>query len=247
MDRAEDYIRRCLSGIPKSKYRKRLQSELADHLALLIRDLETVGYSTDEARTEALRQMGESGALNEGYRAEWLRQPERRRYLIGYTIGTVLGVFLLLVVLWQGVGLIRAAVHRVRPACDLDALAIAAPVYDGGVAVENTRYAYWCNAKGLPEHTDILRTEVFAYNDQVGRYGEIKNLTYYAYLDEAPYGSWVFSFYEDGSGGPNAQNLLTVYRKVGTETAPEWLEALKAEQETRMNAASGSDLNGERR
>ena len=67
MDWAKEYIRRCLSGIPKSEYRNRLQSELADHLALLVSDLEGVGYAPEEARTEALRQMGDAKELNAGY------------------------------------------------------------------------------------------------------------------------------------------------------------------------------------
>ena len=242
MERAEEYIRRCLSGIPKSEYRNRLQSELADHLALLVSDLEGVGYAPEEARTEALRQMGDAGALNEGYRAEWKRQPERRRYLVGYAIGAVLGLFLLLVVLWQGVSFVNAVTHRVKPAHDLDTLALAAFTSDRSVTVDADRFEYWCSAKGLPEQTDVQRAEVFAYDDQVGRYGEIKYLEYYAVLDETPCGSWVVSFYEDGSGGPNEQNLLDVYRKAGTESAPEWLEALKAKQEARLNAASDSDL-----
>ena len=77
---AEDYIRRCLSDIPKGKYRVRLQSELADHLALLAGDLEAAGRPPEEAQSEALRQMGDADVLNDGYRAEWMRQPERRRW-----------------------------------------------------------------------------------------------------------------------------------------------------------------------
>ena len=65
MDWAEDYIGQCLLYIPKSKYRNRLQSELADHLTQLAADLEGAGYAPEEARAEALRQMGEAAALNE--------------------------------------------------------------------------------------------------------------------------------------------------------------------------------------
>ena len=242
MDWAEDYLRACMSGIPKSKYRARLRGELEEHLAMLVSDLEATGRGPEEAQREAMRQMGDSGALNETYRAEWMRQPERRRYLVGYTIGAALGVFLLLVIVWWGVSFINATIHRVKPAHDLDTLALAAYTFDRSVIVDAGRYEYWCSAKGLSEQTDILRAEVFAYNDQVGRYGEIKYLEYYAVLDEAPYGSWVVSFYEDGSGSPNEQNLLDVYRKSGTETASEWLKALKTEQDARLNTASDSDL-----
>ena len=80
MDWAEDYLSQCLYGIPKSKYRERLRGELAEHLALLVSDLEGVGYAPEEAQREAIRQMGDAKALNEGYRTEWLRQPERRRW-----------------------------------------------------------------------------------------------------------------------------------------------------------------------
>jgi hypothetical protein len=80
MDWAEDYLSQCLSGIPKSKYRARLRGELAEHLALLVSDLENVGYVPEEARHKALEQMGDADALNEGYRAEWMRQPERLRW-----------------------------------------------------------------------------------------------------------------------------------------------------------------------
>jgi len=80
MDWAEEYLSECLAGIPKSKYRARLRGELEEHLALLERDLETVGYAPEDARREALEQMGDAESLNEGYRAEWFRQPERRRW-----------------------------------------------------------------------------------------------------------------------------------------------------------------------
>ena len=91
MDWAEEYLSQCLSGIPKCKYRARLRGELAEHLALLERDLETVGYAPEEARTEALRQMGDAKALNEGYRAEWLKQSERVRWDISrFVLGILL-------------------------------------------------------------------------------------------------------------------------------------------------------------
>ena len=79
MDWAEEFLSDCLAGIPKSKYRTRLRSELAEHLALLVSDLEGVGYAPTEARTEALRQMGDAGELNAVYWAQWLKQPERVR------------------------------------------------------------------------------------------------------------------------------------------------------------------------
>ena len=91
MDWAKDYIRRCLTGIPKSEYRNRLRSELTDHLKLLVGDLEATGRTTEEARTDALRQMGDAKELNAGCWAEWLRQPERVRWDISrFVLGILL-------------------------------------------------------------------------------------------------------------------------------------------------------------
>ncbi len=91
MDWAENYIGRCLSGVPKSEYRNRLRFELEDHLTLLESDLKAVGYAPEEAQSEALRQMGEAKELNAGYWAEWLRQPERVRWDISrFVLGVLL-------------------------------------------------------------------------------------------------------------------------------------------------------------
>ena len=91
MEWAEDYIRRCLSDIPKCEYRARLQSELTDHLKLLVGDLEATGRTTEESRSEALRQMGDARELNARYWAEWLRQPERVRWDISrFVLGILL-------------------------------------------------------------------------------------------------------------------------------------------------------------
>ena len=80
MDWAEDYLSQCLSGIPKSKYRERLRGELEEHLALLEGDLKKRCDSSEEAHSDALRQMGDAKTLNADYRAAWLRQSERRRW-----------------------------------------------------------------------------------------------------------------------------------------------------------------------
>ena len=105
MEWAEDYIRRCLSGIPQSKYRERLQSELADHLAQLVEDVSRAGRSEAEAQAEALRQMGDADALDADYRSEWLRQPERRRWDLSRMLcGSLLGgIFSFLVLVFVGV------------------------------------------------------------------------------------------------------------------------------------------------
>ena len=80
MDRTEDYIRQCLSDIPKGQYRERLRSELADHLSLLAGDAVRAGCGEAQAEAEALRQMGDARALNGRFWAEWLRRPERLRH-----------------------------------------------------------------------------------------------------------------------------------------------------------------------
>ena len=91
MDWAEDFISRCLRDIPKGKYALRLRRELSDHLAQLAGDVSHAGRSAAEARAEALRQMGDADALNEGFWAEWLRQPER----LGYDLKRLFGGCLL--------------------------------------------------------------------------------------------------------------------------------------------------------
>ncbi len=108
MEWAEDYIRRCLSGIPKSKYRERLQSELADHLAQLLEDVSRAGRSEAEARSETLRQMGDADTLNADFRKEWMRTSERRRWdltreLYGCLLAglSVMVLFPLFGVLWS--------------------------------------------------------------------------------------------------------------------------------------------------
>ena len=117
MNWAEEFIRRALAGIPNSAYKNRLRGELAEHLALLASDLEAAGRGPEEAQAEALRQMGDAEALCEDYRAEWLRQPESRRWdlvlmvygcliagLCSFFAGVVLGV------LWEpGYGYLRNA------------------------------------------------------------------------------------------------------------------------------------------
>ena len=80
MDWAEEYLSECLAGIPKSKYQARLRGELEEHLVLLVSDLVNIGYTPEDARREALEQMGDAEALNVDYRAAWLRQPERMRW-----------------------------------------------------------------------------------------------------------------------------------------------------------------------
>lgn len=80
MDWANDFLERCLSGIPEGKYERRLQKELEGHLAALETDLTAAGYAPEEARAEAVRRMGDPAALNRDYLAQWLRRPERLGY-----------------------------------------------------------------------------------------------------------------------------------------------------------------------
>lgn len=80
-----DFLSQCLDGLPKDKYRKRAQDELTDHLLALEGDLESAGYSPEEAQTRALELMGDPGELNLSFRAEWVRRASR----VGYCLGQV--------------------------------------------------------------------------------------------------------------------------------------------------------------
>ena len=76
----DDFLRRCLSGIPKGPYYKRLRSELTDHLTILTQALMESGRSQQDAQREALRQIGDPDLLNHSYQEAWLKQPERAHH-----------------------------------------------------------------------------------------------------------------------------------------------------------------------
>ncbi len=76
-DRLTDYLERCLSEVPDSKYRLRLHEELEEHLADLAESFLARGFEEGEAALRAMEKMGSVERLREEYRKSWLRQPER--------------------------------------------------------------------------------------------------------------------------------------------------------------------------
>ena len=79
----EEFIDRCLAGVPRGKYRERTEKELGDHLEALCRDLEGAGHTPNEARTAALAQMGDPAQLARSYAREWRRRSLGLRTLAG--------------------------------------------------------------------------------------------------------------------------------------------------------------------
>lgn len=73
----DSFLEQCLDGLPKDEYRKRTQAELTDHLMELYNDLESGGYSPEEAQARAVELMGEPEDLNKVFRAEWVRRASR--------------------------------------------------------------------------------------------------------------------------------------------------------------------------
>ena len=79
----DDFISCALDGLPKDKYRKRAQEELTDHLLELAADLESGGYSPEEAQARALELMGSPEELNPDFRNEWIRRASCAGYCLG--------------------------------------------------------------------------------------------------------------------------------------------------------------------
>ena len=78
----DDFLSQCLEGLPKDKYRKRAQDELTDHLLELAGDLESGGYSPEEAQERALELMGSPEELNPAFREEWVRRASNWKYCL---------------------------------------------------------------------------------------------------------------------------------------------------------------------
>lgn len=75
----DDFLARCLAGIPRSAYRSRVQAELEDHLLCLAEDLTASSDDFTAAQSRALELMGAPNKLNEHYKMsfqQWLlRRP----------------------------------------------------------------------------------------------------------------------------------------------------------------------------
>lgn len=76
------YISQCLDGLPKDKYRQRAQAELTDHLLELCADLESGGYSPEEAQARAVKLMGSPAELNVSFRAEWVHRANGWKFIL---------------------------------------------------------------------------------------------------------------------------------------------------------------------
>lgn len=95
----DNFLRRCLDGIPPCEYRFQLQRELEDHILCLARELEDSGASPEEARTQALILMGRPDELNKSYQALFVqRQLEAPFYILGrfFSLAMLTGLFYLL-------------------------------------------------------------------------------------------------------------------------------------------------------
>lgn len=152
----------------------------------------------------------------------------------------ILAALLLVVGCLKIARIVRTAVN---PSFDLGKLVAAETAQDGAVTIGNDSYAPLCRAVYGDEHIAVGQADVIAYRSQLGGVGQITYLEYFARIDELPSGSWLVSFYEDGSGKATPQTLLTIYRKVGTVGVPGWVEKMAAQAKD-QDAASRSDLAG---
>ncbi len=102
-DRLTEYLERCLSGVPRSRYRLRLREELEGHLADLTEGYLARGCGETEAEERAMEKLGSPERLREEFREAWRRQPERWRRDLGRLMlgcclaaaGRLLGTFFL--------------------------------------------------------------------------------------------------------------------------------------------------------
>lgn len=91
----DDFLTRCLEGVPRGDYRDRTEKELQDHLLALSRDLKGTGYSAEEAQSLAQARMGDPAELAHRYVREWRRRTLKQRSLIALElllVGTVIVV-----------------------------------------------------------------------------------------------------------------------------------------------------------
>ncbi len=98
----DDFLKACLNGLPRDKYRDRARAELNDHLLNLAQDLEDSGLSPKEAQARALTLMGAPGELNGSFRAEWVRRASHWKYgLVSLFKGALHCVLVNVLVRWM--------------------------------------------------------------------------------------------------------------------------------------------------
>lgn len=81
-----DFVSRCLEGVPEGDYRARTAKELQDHLLSLEQGLTEAGYAPEEARALAQSRMGDPAELARHYAREWRRRARLRWPFIGETL-----------------------------------------------------------------------------------------------------------------------------------------------------------------
>ena len=90
------FIGETLENVPESRYRKRAEAELRDHLETQFRALIEAGWNEDEAQAETLRVMGEPEKLKLEYETAWKRSLPGRMEALGVRLGVIAGGCLLM-------------------------------------------------------------------------------------------------------------------------------------------------------
>jgi len=83
MTQISEFIDLALNGLPKDKYRRRIQAELTDHLLELADELEVDGYSPEDVQARAIELMGDPAHLNPSFREIWIRRTSNFKYCVG--------------------------------------------------------------------------------------------------------------------------------------------------------------------
>lgn len=78
----KEFISQCLTCVPSSAYRRRLEQELEDHLSALACFLEKEGLSSSQAQASALEHMGDPRSLSAAYLDQWRRHICTPRYVL---------------------------------------------------------------------------------------------------------------------------------------------------------------------
>ena len=85
-----EFTSRALDGLPKDKYRQRVQAELTDHLLELADELEAGGYVPEEAQARALELMGDPTQLNPSFQERWVLWASNWKYFLSSLLKTAI-------------------------------------------------------------------------------------------------------------------------------------------------------------